>query len=128
MHALHFSAVLRLVRQLVAKMGLNKEGLPIETASPPPSFGAAADGDADRNMIMGSKFFCSPSDSLAVIVANAKCIPYYKQGLKGCARSMPTSCALDKVAEKMKIPYFEVSEGSLNCPTRTALCACRLGC
>jgi len=97
--------------ELVATMGLNKEGLAIDTPKPPPSFGAAADGDADRNMIMGSKFFCSPSDSLAVIVANATCIPYYKGGLKGCARSMPTSCALDKVAEKLKIPYFEVPTG-----------------
>jgi len=97
--------------ELVAKMGLNKMGLPIETSAPPPSFGAAADGDADRNMIMGSQFFCSPSDSLAVIVANAKCIPYYSAGLKGCARSMPTSCALDRVAEKLGIPCFEVPTG-----------------
>ena len=97
--------------ELVKIMGLNKLGLPIETASEPPSFGAAADGDADRNMIMGSRFFCSPSDSLAVIVANATCIPYYKGGLKGCARSMPTSCALDLVAKKLNIPYFEVPTG-----------------
>jgi len=62
-------------------------------------------------MIMGANFFCSPSDSLAVIVANATCIPYYKAGLKGCARSMPTSCALDRVAEKLKIPCFEVPTG-----------------
>jgi len=97
--------------ELVAKMGLNKMGLPIETTSEPPVFGAAADGDADRNMIMGSRFFCSPSDSLAVIVANATCIPYYKNGLKGCARSMPTSCALDLVAKKLGIPCFEVPTG-----------------
>merc|ERR1719487_2515618 len=97
--------------ELVAAMGLNKMGEVIKTAKEPPSFGAAADGDADRNMIMGKNFFCSPSDSLAVIVANAKCIPYYKEGLKGCARSMPTSCALDRVAEKLKIPYFEVPTG-----------------
>jgi len=62
-------------------------------------------------MIMGANFFCSPSDSLAVIVANAKCIPYYKAGLKGCARSMPTSCALDIVAKKLGIPCFEVPTG-----------------
>ena len=97
--------------ELVAKMGLNKEGNKIETKETPPSFGAAADGDADRNMIMGKQFFCSPSDSLAVIVANATCIPYYSAGLRGCARSMPTSCALDRVAEKLKIPYFEVPTG-----------------
>merc|ERR1719460_3613562 len=97
--------------ELVAKMGLNKAGEVIEGAQEPPTFGAAADGDADRNMIMGSKFFCSPSDSLAVIVANAKCIPYYAEGVKGCARSMPTSCALDLVAKKLGIPYFEVPTG-----------------
>merc|ERR1719198_2953188 len=83
----------------------------VPTAEEPPAFGAAADGDADRNMIMGSRFFCSPSDSLAVIVANARCIPYYKNGVKGCARSMPTSCALDIVAKKLEIPYFEVPTG-----------------
>jgi len=97
--------------ELVAAMGLNKLGLPIETAAEPPTFGAAADGDADRNMIMGKRFFCSPSDSLAVIVANATCIPYYSSGLKGCARSMPTSCALDLVAQKLGVPYFEVPTG-----------------
>jgi len=97
--------------ELVKAMGLNKEGKVIETDKEPPSFGAAADGDADRNMIMGSRFFCSPSDSLAVIVANATCIPYYSAGLKGCARSMPTSCALDIVAKKLGIPYFEVPTG-----------------
>uniref|UniRef100_A0A7S3S1R9 phosphoglucomutase (alpha-D-glucose-1,6-bisphosphate-dependent) n=1 Tax=Emiliania huxleyi TaxID=2903 RepID=A0A7S3S1R9_EMIHU len=97
--------------ELVARMGLNKEGREIETTSEPPVFGAAADGDADRNMIMGSRFFCSPSDSLAVIVANASCIPYFAAGLKGCARSMPTSCALDRVAEQLGIPYFEVPTG-----------------
>merc|ERR1719453_2840678 len=61
--------------ELVAKMGLDKMGNSIETSTPPPAFGAAADGDADRNMIMGSQFFVSPSDSLAIIVANADLIP-----------------------------------------------------
>ena len=64
-------------------MGLNKEGREIETTSEPPVFGAAADGDADRNMIMGSRFFCSPSDSLAVIVANAPAPP------RSCDRGRP---------------------------------------
>jgi len=95
----------------VTKMGLDKTGRPISTWRSPPAFGAAADGDADRNMIMGDRFFCSPSDSLAVIVANATCIPYYKNGIKGCARSMPTSCALDRVAEALDIPFFEVPTG-----------------
>jgi len=74
-------------------------------------FGAAADGDADRNMILGKQFFISPSDSLAMIVANCHLIPQFKDGLKGCARSMPTSGALDRVAEKKGLPYFEVPTG-----------------
>lgn len=62
----------------------------------PPDFGAACDGDADRNIIFGKRFFVTPSDSLAIIGANAKWIPYFaKNGLKGIARSMPTSCAVD---------------------------------
>ena len=76
-----------------------------------PEFGAAADGDADRNMILGKQWFVSPSDSLAIIAANAGCIPYFKEGLKGCARSMPTSGALDLVAKKKKIPCFVVPTG-----------------
>merc|ERR550537_774455 len=92
-------------------MGLNKEGRKIETEQPPPTFGAAADGDADRNMIMGSQFFVSPSDSLAIIVANADLIPQFKKGLNGCARSMPTSGALDIVAEKKGLKCFEVPTG-----------------
>jgi len=97
--------------ELVADMGLNKEGLKIETGKPIPSFGAAADGDADRNMILSSQFFVSPSDSLAMIVANSNLIPQFKDGLKGCARSMPTSGALDIVAAKMGIDCFEVPTG-----------------
>jgi len=97
--------------ELVATMGLNKAGEKISTPKPPPTFGAAADGDADRNMIMGSQFFASPSDSLAMIVANADCIPQFKAGLKGCARSMPTSGALDLVAKKKGYPCFEVPTG-----------------
>lgn len=59
------------------------------------AFGAACDGDADRNMILGNKFFVTPSDSLAIIVANHKLIPQFKKGIKGVARSMPTSGAVD---------------------------------
>jgi phosphoglucomutase len=62
-------------------------------------------------MILSSQFFCSPSDSLAMIVANHKCIPQFKDGLKGCARSMPTSGALDVVAKKFGIDCFEVPTG-----------------
>merc|ERR1740138_1426433 len=83
--------------ELVADMGLNKEGNKIDSPKPIPSFGAAADGDADRNMILSSQFFVSASDSVAMIVANANPIPQFSGGLGGCARSMPTSGALDIV-------------------------------
>lgn len=77
-----------------------------------PDFGAASDGDGDRNMILGNHFFITPSDSVAMIAANAEAaIPYFKSGPKGLARSMPTSAALDRVAEKLKLPFFEVPTG-----------------
>lgn len=97
--------------ELVKTMGLNKEGNKIEVEGKIPTFGVAADGDADRNMILGSQFFISPSDSLAMIVANSDLIPQFKDGLKGCARSMPTSGALDLVAKKKGIKCFEVPTG-----------------
>lgn len=64
-----------------------------------PQFGAACDGDADRNMILGRHFFVTPSDSVAIIVANYHCIPYLQGGIAGAARSMPTSGALDMVTQ-----------------------------
>jgi phosphoglucomutase len=78
-----------------------------------PDFGAACDGDADRNMILGKRFFVSPSDSLAMIVANYTSIPNLNRngGLSGVARSMPTSGALDRVAAKMKIKAYETPTG-----------------
>eukprot|EP00250_Pteridium_aquilinum_P007980 c17579_g1_i1 orf=112-2004(+) len=77
-----------------------------------PDFGAASDGDGDRNMILGNHFFITPSDSVAMIAANAVAvIPYFKSGPKGLARSMPTSAALDRVAEKLNLPFFEVPTG-----------------
>ena len=76
-----------------------------------PDFGAASDGDGDRNMILGNHFFVTPSDSLAIIAANAKLIPAYMQGLAGVARSMPTSGAVDRVAKKLSIPCFETPTG-----------------
>ncbi|XP_050387849.1 phosphoglucomutase, chloroplastic [Argentina anserina] len=77
-----------------------------------PDFGAASDGDGDRNMILGRGFFVTPSDSVAIIAANAQdAIPFLKSGPKGLARSMPTSGALDRVAEKLKLPFFEVPTG-----------------
>ncbi|MFA5627792.1 MAG: alpha-D-glucose phosphate-specific phosphoglucomutase [Thiohalomonadaceae bacterium] len=77
----------------------------------PPDFGAASDGDGDRNMILGRNFFVNPSDSLAVLAANAHLVKGYQQGISGIARSMPTSCAADKVAEKLGIEFFETPTG-----------------
>ncbi len=76
-----------------------------------PDFGAASDGDGDRNMILGKGFFVTPSDSLAIIAANALLIPAYHAGIAGVARSMPTSAAVDRVAIKLGIPYFETPTG-----------------
>ncbi|KAM9969763.1 hypothetical protein ACTFIR_001599 [Dictyostelium discoideum] len=74
--------------------------------------GCASDGDGDRNMILGKRFFLNPSDSVAVIASNYKAIPYFnKGGLKGLARSMPTSAALERVATDLKVPFFEVPTG-----------------
>ena len=76
-----------------------------------PDFCAASDGDGDRNMILGNHFFVTPSDSLAIIAANATLIPAYKQGLAGVARSMPTSGAVDRVAKTLSIPCYETPTG-----------------
>ena len=75
------------------------------------SFGAACDGDGDRNMILGRNCFVNPSDSLAIIVANYKCVPAYLNGLKGVARSMPTSSAVDIVAKELGIKCYETPTG-----------------
>ncbi|KAG0265621.1 Phosphoglucomutase-2 [Actinomortierella ambigua] len=75
-------------------------------------FGAASDGDGDRNMIIGKGAFVTPSDSVAIIAAHADSIPYFRQtGIRGLARSMPTSCALDRVAQKAGVEFFEVPTG-----------------
>jgi phosphoglucomutase len=76
-----------------------------------PDFGAASDGDGDRNMILGRGFFVTPSDSLAVIAANARLAPGYAKGIAGIARSMPTSAAADRVAQKLGLPCFETPTG-----------------
>jgi phosphoglucomutase len=73
--------------------------------------GAASDGDGDRNMILGRRFFVTPSDSLAVLAANATLVPGYRHGLAGVARSMPTSAAVDAVAERLGIPCYETPTG-----------------
>ena len=74
-------------------------------------FGAASDGDGDRNMILGRNFFVTPSDSLAVLAANATLVPGYAGGIAGVARSMPTSAAVDRVATALNIPCFETPTG-----------------
>ncbi|APW36321.1 alpha-D-glucose phosphate-specific phosphoglucomutase [Rhodoferax koreense] len=76
-----------------------------------PDFGAASDGDGDRNMIVGRRFIVTPSDSLAVLAANAHLVPAYAGGLKGLARSMPTSAAVDRVAAALGIACFETPTG-----------------
>jgi len=87
---------------------MNAEGSTSETA---PDFGAASDGDGDRNMIVGRRFVVTPSDSLAVLAANARLVPGYAAGLKGVARSMPTSAAVDRVADVLGINCFETPTG-----------------
>ena len=98
---------------LTARMGLDRTGQPVATATPPPAFGAAADGDADRNMICGANFFVTPSDSLAIIADHANVIPFFRDqgGLKAVARSMPTSGAVDRVAKKNNLALFETPTG-----------------
>ncbi len=76
-----------------------------------PDLGAASDGDGDRNMILGKHFYVTPSDSLAVLAANAHLVPAYAKGIAGVARSMPTSQAADRVAAALKIPCFETPTG-----------------
>ncbi|PJG49566.1 alpha-D-glucose phosphate-specific phosphoglucomutase [Sphingobium sp. LB126] len=76
-----------------------------------PDFGAASDGDGDRNLIIGKHCYVTPSDSLALLAANAHLAPGYAKGLKGIARSMPTSGAADRVAEKLGIPLYETPTG-----------------
>ncbi|MCB1862749.1 MAG: alpha-D-glucose phosphate-specific phosphoglucomutase, partial [Gammaproteobacteria bacterium] len=77
----------------------------------PVDFGAASDGDGDRNMILGKNFFVTPSDSLAVMAANAHLIPGYRNGITGIARSMPTSQAADRVADELGIECYETPTG-----------------
>jgi phosphoglucomutase len=80
-------------------------------AADAPDFGAAMDGDADRNMVLGRNFVVTPSDSLALMTAHATLIPGYQDGLLGVARSMPTSAAVDRVAKALGLPCFETPTG-----------------
>jgi len=110
----HADPNLTYAKELVEIMGLNKKGEKIDVGDRTiPSFGAAADGDADRNMILGTQFFVTPSDSLAIIAAYADVIPFFRSqgGLKGVARSMPTSGAVDLVAKDMNFELFETPTG-----------------
>ena len=88
-----------------------KELVDIMNGVSAPDFGAASDGDGDRNMILGKHFFVTPSDSLAILAANAHLIPGYRDGLAGVARSMPTSQAVDRVAARLGIECYETPTG-----------------
>jgi phosphoglucomutase len=77
----------------------------------PMAFGAASDGDGDRNMVLGSGFYINPCDSLALLLANAHLIPGYKGGVSGVARSMPTGRAVDRVAAALEVPCYETPTG-----------------
>ena len=91
---------------------VNAEDLMVHmAAADAPDFGAAMDGDADRNMVVGPNFPVSPSDSLALMTAHARLIPGYRDGLRGVARSMPTSAAVDRVAQALGIACFETPTG-----------------
>jgi phosphoglucomutase len=85
----------------------------VDIVMPPegPDFGAASDGDGDRNLIIGRGMYVTPSDSLAILAANATLTPGYAKGLAGIARSMPTSCAADRVAEKLGLGAYETPTG-----------------
>ncbi|EPY29510.1 hypothetical protein STCU_04511, partial [Strigomonas culicis] len=100
---------------LVRAMGLGPDGSACAAAlgAEVPSFGAAFDGDADRNMVVGARFFVNPSDALAVLAANADAVPFFRRagGLRAVARSMPTSGAVDRVAAAKGLRCFEVPTG-----------------
>jgi phosphoglucomutase len=133
MHAVTGPYATRLLEELLgAPAGTVRNGIPLEDfggGHPDPNltyahelaelllegtdyaFGAACDGDGDRNMILGRACFVNPSDSLAVLTANATLVPGYADGLAGVARSMPTSAAVDVVAKELGIACFETPTG-----------------
>lgn len=108
----HADPNLTYARDVCDIMGVDKTGIAMPGGSPP-VFGAAADGDADRNMILGKNFFVTPSDSLAILADHANIIPFFQQqgGIKSVARSMPTSGAVDLVAKKNNLNLFETPTG-----------------
>ncbi len=99
--------------ELMRKMGIVEEDRSPTAATTPLDFGAAVDGDGDRNMILGRNFFVTPSDSVAILAANANAVPWFSKrgGLKCAARSMPSSSAIDHVAKYLGIPLFETPTG-----------------
>lgn len=110
----HADPNLTYARDVCDLCGVDISGNPIAGGGDSaPCFGAAADGDADRNMILGRRFFVTPSDSLAIIAAHADIIPFFAQqgGLKSVARSMPTSGAVDLVAKRLNLNLFETPTG-----------------
>jgi phosphoglucomutase len=111
----HADPNLTYAHDLCEMMGVDEKGnATAGNTNQRPSFGAACDGDADRNMILGTNFFVTPSDSLAIITAYADTvIPYFREqgGLKAVARSMPTSGAVDLVARNLNISLFETPTG-----------------
>ena len=133
MHAVTGPYAKRLLERLLgAPAGTVRNGIPLEDfggGHPDPNltyahdlaelllggdhyrFGAACDGDGDRNMVIGQRCFVNPSDSLAVLTANATLAPGYAAGLAGVARSMPTSAAVDVVAKELGIDCFETPTG-----------------
>lgn len=88
-----------------------KELIDIMYSDNAPDFGGANDGDGDRNMILGKKFFVSPSDSLAILTDNYQYIPAYQNGIYGVAKSCPTSTAVSRVAKARNLDYYEVPTG-----------------
>ena len=94
-------------------MGLNPDGSANEAVQSSYLLGAANDGDGDRNLIAGAGCFVTPSDSLAIICDNWKSIPHFAKanGPRGVARSMPSSAALDVVADALSIPFFNTPTG-----------------
>lgn len=111
--SLHAHKHTQYAAELVKKMGLKADGSADESSTSAPTLGAANDGDGDRNLIAGAGCFVTPSDSLAMICDNWEAIPHFSRagGPKGVARSMPSSAALDVVAEALGIPFFSTPTG-----------------
>mmetsp|Transcript_1948 Transcript_1948/g.2946 ORF Transcript_1948/g.2946 Transcript_1948/m.2946 type:complete len:612 (+) Transcript_1948:86-1921(+) len=104
---------LKWASSLASAMGVGSKGQPLDiSAESLPNLGAALDGDGDRNMILGARCFVTPSDSLAILAANSERIKWFQNTpLKAAARSMPTSRALDRVAQELGFEFFETPTG-----------------